>query len=84
MEETHSFNVGCYSWDIHSCGIHSWVYGIVRLTLFISAFLHVQVAKEDYNLGSKRERLMQRRQESSLGERLSGEGSQCRLLAGCL
>lgn len=50
----------------------------------LNAFLCVQVAKRDYNLGFGRERLMQRQQESNLGKKgLSGEGSQCRLLAAC-
>lgn len=42
---------------------------LLGLPYLLDAFLHVQVTKEDFNLGSKRERLMRRRQESSLGEK---------------
>lgn len=42
---------------------------LLGLPYLLNAFLHVQVPKEVYNLGSKRERLMRRWQESNLGEK---------------
>lgn len=41
---------------------------LLGLPYLLNAFLRVQIAKEDYNLGFERERLVQRRQESSLGK----------------
>lgn len=53
---------------------------LLGLPYLLNAFLCVQVAKEDYNLGFERERLMQRRQESSLGEKgsqVKGHSADC-------